>query len=905
MSRASTASRRPPGGLATDLAPVGFQYTAIPARCLTPYTYELDARDDAFDAVRSEGGRSVSASAYGGYAASVASSASRSLAASLAATAYGVSIVPGSNAVSSHALAEGFWTAWRQKQLPPGVPASGQVAVICEVRYDCPPGGSMTTRHDGAKYERYVEQVRALVETALGPRGVFVCVPADRARAASGSSSYEAHWQTPHGPRLGAFELQACFHSPELGLASELLFSKLLTRKWPNTARLERMLRGFTRTVVLRPYVRSDEGDEIPAHPLPPELRVRNGSAAPSAPLVPTEVVTVGALPFGPRTLTGAPVSAVAETHEASVHEARERIAQFMHAREVVFNGAGEPNLPSVAQAWDVLHTNPQRRAANMDVLQGIARILKEYPQVLCEVHGETGRANSAPMPLAELLRLDPVRDVAKCMGILAHKRAQACLDALVAEGVPQEQLFVTHKGMGGKLGVQFMPSTEAIKDAKADAGILRNKSTEPVKALSFTLTRGCESEVYVTMGDECTDFEPFAVNLHELIFGLADVADGPLDVPVRLTPRAADFELPIEFVRPGSNARIGSGSCKCTLRATGRRAPGCTLPRQPFEVISDPELKGRHTLAWQGYVEGLELVDGGPAGQTVATWPGLHGVPAMSELQRSANAFVLPQMRLAIEVDRAPAPTPPPAAAPAVAVAPAAPAMAPAPRAPAVAPAPTHSPARTESGIESDAPTRRLERHPKLTWKSPSGRVPSGLEEKAVGKQPGVLLERRRAHSLDAARVACEDEPTILGFFVSGPAGEPPPFPTEYQPVVAGSWYDEPGARWVKRDTTQWHYIAERAAPAPAAPTRAATAPSGAQDESSDAPRSPGPRVQPPAPAPAPAPARAPAPAPAPAPKAALAPVPTAQPKAIAPDDEYGMDDDQEADLEAFLARG
>ncbi|KOO24777.1 hypothetical protein Ctob_006310 [Chrysochromulina tobinii] len=628
----------------------GYFDNAIPARCLTPYTYELDARDDAFDAVRSEGGRSVSASAYGGYAASVASSASRSLAASLAATAYGVSIVPGSNAVSSHALAEGFWTAWRQKQLPPGVPASGQVAVICEVRYDCPPGGSMTTRHDGAKYERYVEQVRAVVETALGPRGVFVCVPADRARAASGSSSYEAHWQTPHGPRLGAFELQACFHSPELGLASELLFSKLLTRKWPNTARLERMLRGFTRTVVLRPYVRSDEGDEIPAHPLPPELRVRNGSAAPSAPLVPTEVVTVGALPFGPRTLTGAPVSAVAETHEASVHEARERIAQFMHAREVVFNGAGEPNLPSVAQAWDVLHTNPQRRAANMDVLQGIARILKEYPQVLCEVHGETGRANSAPMPLAELLRLDPVRDVAKCMGILAHKRAQACLDALVAEGVPQEQLFVTHKGMGGKLGVQFMPSTEAIKDAKADAGILRNKSTEPVKALSFTLTRGCESEVYVTLGDECTDFEPFAVNLHELIFGLADVADGPLDVPVRLTPRAADFELPIEFVRPGSNARIGSGSCKCTLRATGRRAPGCTLPRQPFEVISDPELKGRHTLAWQGYVEGLELVNGGPAGQTVATWPGLHGVPAMSELQRSANAFVLPQMRLAIE---------------------------------------------------------------------------------------------------------------------------------------------------------------------------------------------------------------------------------------------------------------
>ena len=173
--------------------------------------------------------------------------------------------------------------------------------------------------------------------------------------------------------------------------------------------------------------------------------------------------------------------------HEASVLKARERIEQFMRGvsaellgppelngtgfsvlvpREVVFNGAGEANLPSAAQAWNVQHTNSQRRAANMDVIQGIAKILKEYPQVLCEVHGETSPANSAPEPLAELLRLDPVRDVAECMGILAHKRAQACFDALVAAGVPPEQLFVTYNGMGGKVGVKFMPSTEAAARA-------------------------------------------------------------------------------------------------------------------------------------------------------------------------------------------------------------------------------------------------------------------------------------------------------------------------------------------------------------------------------------------------------------------------------------------------------
>jgi hypothetical protein len=175
--------------------------------------------------------------------------------------------------------------------------------------------------------------------------------------------------------------------------------------------------------------------------------------------------------------------------HEASVLKARERIEQFMRGvsaelpgppelsgtgfsalvpREVVFNGAGEANVPSAAQTWNVQHTNSQRRAANMDVIQGIAKILKEYPQVLCEVHGETSPANTAPEPLAVLLGLDPVRDVAECMSILAHKRAQACLDALVAAGVPPEQLFVTYKGMGGKVGVQFMPSSEAILDVKS-----------------------------------------------------------------------------------------------------------------------------------------------------------------------------------------------------------------------------------------------------------------------------------------------------------------------------------------------------------------------------------------------------------------------------------------------------
>ena len=89
-----------------------------------------------------------------------------------------------------------------------------------------------------------------------------------------------------------------------------------------------------------------------------------------------------------------------------------------------------------------------------MDILS----ILNEYPSLLCEIHGETGVAREAPLPLAQHLKLDPVADVARAMTVLARLRAQACLDALVAEGVPASQLFVSATGMGGDVGVKFVP---------------------------------------------------------------------------------------------------------------------------------------------------------------------------------------------------------------------------------------------------------------------------------------------------------------------------------------------------------------------------------------------------------------------------------------------------------------
>ena len=55
----------------------------------------------------------------------------------------------------------------------------------------------MTTKHAAKKYQEYLSKLRGVVETVVGAAGVVHVVPADTTQ-----------WQTPHGPRLGAFELQ-------------------------------------------------------------------------------------------------------------------------------------------------------------------------------------------------------------------------------------------------------------------------------------------------------------------------------------------------------------------------------------------------------------------------------------------------------------------------------------------------------------------------------------------------------------------------------------------------------------------------------------------------------------------------------------------------------------------------
>ena len=135
----------------------------------------------------------------------------------------------------------------------------------------------------------------------------------------------------------------------------------------------------------------------------------------------------------------------------------------FTKDNKVDFNGAGEGH--GVEQAWSIDHLDGTRRGKNWVTIRGIAAILKGCPDLKCQVHSETGAADTAPLPLAEHLRLDYASGVQQIMDRLAESRAQACLDALLASGVPAAQLYTTSKGRGGRLTVDFIPQAAAAPD--------------------------------------------------------------------------------------------------------------------------------------------------------------------------------------------------------------------------------------------------------------------------------------------------------------------------------------------------------------------------------------------------------------------------------------------------------
>ena len=105
--------------------PVGFQYKAIPRRFLTPPRSRSPFGDEDGGGARSDAGGSANGGGGGG-GASVFGRSHVSLGASTAVGSLASSGVAGGGggggSINSHAIAEAFWTRWREKQLPEGVP---------------------------------------------------------------------------------------------------------------------------------------------------------------------------------------------------------------------------------------------------------------------------------------------------------------------------------------------------------------------------------------------------------------------------------------------------------------------------------------------------------------------------------------------------------------------------------------------------------------------------------------------------------------------------------------------------------------------------------------------------------------------------------------------------------------
>jgi len=131
---------------------------------------------------------------------------------------------------------------------------------------------------------------------------------------------------------------------------------------------------------------------------------------------------------------------------------------------------------------------------------------------------------------------------------MLAQLRAQACVDALIDEGVPSSQLYATYKGMGGQLHIEFVPRATsggggASPGRAASAGRAYHAGgASEAEALAFKLMRGVESDCVVCVDDDAdSPYEPFVKSLQDLLLGARDLGDGALDVAVRLVPKEKD----------------------------------------------------------------------------------------------------------------------------------------------------------------------------------------------------------------------------------------------------------------------------------------------------------------------------------------------------------------------------
>ena len=273
------------------------------------------------------------------------------------------------------------------------------------------------------------------------------------------------------------------------------------------------------------------------------------------------------------------------------------RVLAFTKENKVDFNGAGEGH--NVEQAWSIDHLDATKRGKNWATIRGIAAILKEYPDLKCQLHSETGAADTAPLPLAEHLRLDYVSDVQQIMDLLAESRAKACLDALLASGVPAAQLYTTYKGRGGHLTVDFIPQVPQAAAAAA-AGHDEREEVElmPLPAgIPFQVRHRASDQVIVgplrteTGGLEVACPLPASAALFVAHDYVVEALAGP-----GTEPNAAAFHMPadltdedtLEVKLPIKRCRVSDVTLRCENAPPPKERAWASRLQLPPNVVYD-----------------------------------------------------------------------------------------------------------------------------------------------------------------------------------------------------------------------------------------------------------------------------------------------------------------------------
>ena len=174
-------------------------------------------------------------------------------------------------------------------------------------------------------------------------------------------------------------------------------------------------------------------------------------------------------------------------SQEQQTAEARKKVEAMLAKQALQFDGAGNKNTQNsalgVPQSWKLESLDSKKKASNSKTLELLYDILKQYPDLYVQCHGETDADASKPAD-AVLAKFFGFNTMQPIQDRLAENRATAVQDALVSHGIPAERVVVTYKGCGGqsKVDIVPMPAAEALHKMR---GNLMRQNTLDLQKMS------------------------------------------------------------------------------------------------------------------------------------------------------------------------------------------------------------------------------------------------------------------------------------------------------------------------------------------------------------------------------------------------------------------------------------